>query len=457
MRFFKPKFCHILSVVILTGASAGSSQASHYDDDDWRSKLPSPIKNEDYLQATEAQFRLGEFLFHDKILSGNKNISCSACHNAQLDTDDWLSLPIGEGGRGLGLHRTPGEGDSAVLKRSSRNAPPLFALGHKEFTRTLWDGRVEQDPSSPTGFISPIGDQFPLGIMSTIAAQVQFPVLTEVEMGGQPYENPVGLAASQFHFAGEGGAWDILVDRLREIPEYVDLFQEAWGVSKDEITYVNVANSLAAFVGTAWKANDTSFDRYLKGDRHALSRNEQQGMRLFYGKAKCVACHNGILLTKWEAHAIAMPQIGPGQNNGFDGHEDYGRENATGDPADRYKFRTPTLRNVALTGPWGHDGAYRSLEAVVRHHLDPVNSLYNYDCKNEPVLPSRPDLDATDCIVHNSDRIHDIAAANELEAIELSEQEISYLMDFLNALTDPSTNLLLNVPKRVPSGLSISN
>ncbi|HBC55680.1 MAG TPA: hypothetical protein DCZ03_00815 [Gammaproteobacteria bacterium] len=70
-----------------------------------------------------------------------------------------------------------------------------------------------------------------------------------------------------------------------------------------------------------------------------------------------------------------MPQIGPGRGNGLDGHDDFGREQVTGDPADRYKFRTPSLRNVALNAPYGHAGAFDSLRAVVEHHIDTLNSI----------------------------------------------------------------------------------
>jgi cytochrome c peroxidase len=79
--------------------------------------------------------------------------------------------------------------------------------------------------------------------------------------------------------------------------------------------------------------------------------------------------------------------IGPGKGDGFEEHDDYGRERVTGDANDRYKFRTPSLRNVALTGPWRHDGAYNTLEAVVRHHLAPEKSLNAYDVARLFAIP----------------------------------------------------------------------
>jgi hypothetical protein len=94
-----------------------------------------------------------------------------------------------------------------------------------------------------------------------------------------------------------------------------------------------------------------------------MSGDALKGMKLFYGRADCADCHSGTFQTDLEFHAIGIPQIGPGFGGvGFQGREDFGREGVTGDPEDRYKFRTPSLRNVALTAPYGHDGFYRTLE-----------------------------------------------------------------------------------------------
>ena len=137
-------------------------------------------------------------------------------------------------------------------------------------------------------------------------------------------------------------------------------------------------------------------------------------------------------------------------------YEDYGRERVTGYAADRYRFRTPSLRNVVLTGPWGHAGAYNSLRDVVLHHLDPVASLEGYD-PAQAVLPPRVDLDAIDFIVHEDASRHaDIGAANELEPVDLSEQQVEDLLAFLHTLTDPaSIDLRVDVPFEVPSGLPV--
>jgi cytochrome c peroxidase len=181
-------------------------------------------------------------------------------------------------------------------------------------------------------------------------------------------------------------------------------------------------------------------------------------MRLFYGRVGCSDCHAGALQTDHSFRAIAMPQVGPGKGDGTGGYEDFGRGRVTGKAADRYRFRVPSLRNVALTAPYGHAGAYDTLDAVVRHHLDPVTSLYEFDVA-QVVLPSRPDLDEQDRYALDSEAtMAAIAAANELSPIRLRERDIKALIAFLHALTDPAMlDLRHDVPVTVPSGLALAD
>ena len=153
-----------------------------------------------------------------------------------------------------------------------------------------------------------------------------------------------------------------------------------------------------------------------------------------------------------------MPQIGPGRGDGVDGHEDFGREQVTADETDRYRFRTPTLRNVALTAPYGHTGPYNTLRAVVEHHVDVVSALQNYD-QNQAVLPSREDLDALDYIVmDDKQRLRNIAVASDLAEFNYSDTDIDRIIDFLHALTDPgSIDLRADAPMTVPSGLPVAD
>ena len=425
-----------------------------------------PVTDADFYDEgapNVAKVQLGKNLFFDKILSGNLNISCATCHHPLADTGDGLSLPVGEGGVGLGVTRDTGSEDNAIYERVPRNAPPVFNLGAREFNLMFHDGRIMKDPAHPSGFLSPAGNDLPAGLDNALAAQAMFPVASGAEMAGQPLENDQADAAAEGNLAGPGGVWEQLADKLRTIPGYVDMFMAAYPdiQSSSDITYVHAANAIAAFEASAWRFDDSPYDRYLRGDKQSMSPAAKRGMQVFYGVGNCASCHSGPFQTDHDFHAIAMPQIGPGKGDNLtgysDGRDDFGRERVTGRPEDRFRFRTLTLRNVALTAPYGHSGAYNTLEAVVRHHLDPVNSLYTYD-QGQAVLPSRADLDEADFVVMNdATRRAAIADANELRSVQLSDKKFSDLIEFLLALTDlKAIDLRNDVPKSVPSGLPLA-
>ena len=452
--------CNIRAVlgVILLVSTTNGVRADQYTNS---SLLPPPAMATDFYDngnSPAAKVLLGKKLYFDKILSGNLNTSCATCHHALTDTGDGLSLPVGEGGRGLGVTRDTGIGADAIHERVPRNAPAVFNLGAREFTRMFDDGRVEKDPDSPSGFRTPAGTALPTGLENALAAQAMFPVTSATEMAGQMGENAQADAGAEGNLPQ---VWQIVADKLRANDEYVALFESAYSIGRDEITFVHAANAIAAFEASAFRSDNSPFDQYLRGDVDAISPAAKRGMRVFYGKGGCAGCHSGPFQTDQAFHAIAMPQIGPGKgNNSFGatpGLEDFGRENVTGDIADRFRFRTPTLRNVTLTAPYGHAGAYNTLEAVVRHHLDPVNSLYQYD-RSQAVLPSRPDLDAMDfSVMDDPARVDAIAATNELQPAQLADKQIADLIAFLQALTDPEAVDLRNeVPASVPSGLPLA-
>jgi cytochrome c peroxidase len=403
------------------------------------------------------KIELGKMLFHDKILSGNKNTSCATCHHALADTGDGLSLPVGEGGVGLGVTRYTGTGADAVHERVPRNAPPVFMLGSTEVRRMFHDGRVEVDPTFPSGFKSPAGPFLPDTLENIVAVQAMFPVTSGAEMAGQAGENEIADAATVVDI------WEALAARLRAIPEYVTLFNDVFGISAGNITYAHAANAIAAFEIDAWRADNSPWDAYMAGNYQAFSKDEQQGEKLFFGKAGCSECHSGDIFSDMEFHAIAMPQIGPGKGHGLSGREDFGRGGETGLAEDMYAFRTPPLRNVALTAPYGHAGAYDTLEEVVRHHMDPVAELWAYhdndDCRSKPVMPSRADLDTIDCFVMDDEvLVGAIAdAAIDYEPVSLSDKEVDQLVAFLHTLTDKSSiDLRSDVPRSVPSGLTLA-
>ena len=407
----------------------------------------------DFHNSSSEKIKLGQFLFYDKILSGNLNISCASCHHPMAGTGDGLALPVGEGGKGLGVTRDTGSGIDAIHERVPRNAPHLFNLGAKEFVTMFHDGRLTVNPNHPSGFDSPAGDALPAGLDHSLAAQAMFPVTSTTEMAGQAGENPVGDAATADNFTE---VWSLLTARVMAIDEYRDLIHQAYpGLADQNVSFVHIANAIGAFEATAFRADNSSFDRYLRGEIK-LSQGERMGHKVF--KDNCMSCHSGLLQTDHQFHAIGIPQIGPGKGDGFEGHDDFGREQVTSDSLDRYRFRTPTLRNVAITGPWGHDGAYDTLEGMIRHHLNPEQSLDNYDI-NQARLPPRADLNQIDRLVYD-DWVsrEELKASIEIQSVDLSNEEVSYLIDFLNALTDTASLDMRNtVPYRVPSGLPIAD
>ncbi len=443
--------------LVLSFLFAGVSVSATIDN----TRLLKPATDEEYRQHSGEKVQLGQMLFFDKELSGNRNISCATCHSPVIATVDGLSINIGTGGQGLGVLRDAGNFPPTAKdpqSRGSRNMTPLFNLGHRSFRTLFWDGRVQVDEAIPQGFLTPAGDVLPFGFESPLAALSIFAETDIQEMTGQPGTNELANASL---IAPHEPVWEGVMNRLRAIPEYVDIFTQAFEeIDHDptRMTIVHLGNALGAYQDVAFRSDNSPFDRHLRGDSAAMSQNAKRGMRLFYGRAGCSNCHRGVFQTDHDFHAIGVPQVGPGFGDGDSGTEDFGREGVTGDTNDRYRFRTPSLRNVFLTGPWGHDGFFSSLELMIRHHLDPLNSLYNAD-PSQLVMPPRADFDAVDLLAFNDNQVTAaIARAIEIEAPKhILDKDIAHLLDFLQALTDPSAQDLRNlVPTRVPSGLPLA-
>ncbi len=400
----------------------------------------------------EKSVKLGQLLFYDPILSGNRNISCATCHHPKFGTSDGVSLSFGEGASGLGRNRSISE-KNRPEQRIPRNASGLWNLGTSEFTALFHDGRLEFDPAQPHGIRTPLGQDMTYGFEGILSAQSMFPVLSGDEMAGHYSENEISTAVRLSQLSTKGGAWDRITKRVTDIAEYQQMFTELYP-DKNTITFADIANVIADFIRFEWRADNSPFDQAMQGGT-PLSTQAAQGMKLFYGKAGCSECHSGWLQTDHQFHAIAMPQFGPGKAARFESHaRDIGRMRVTGDPKDAYKFRTPSLRNVALTAPYGHNGAYNSLEAVIRHHLNPVASLRNY-ARDQAVLPAF--AQAQDWrILDDAAELEAIAAANSLAPITLHQSEIDDLIAFLHSLTDhKAASGRLGVPETVPSGLPV--
>lgn len=420
-----------------------------------------------------AQVALGQALFFDKELSGNRDIACATCHQPSLGTGDQLPLSIGTGGSSRGTSRRLGDGRAFV----ARNAPDLYNRAVAGWQTMFWDGRVAAGAAGD--YTSEAGRYLPDDLSSPLAVQAMFPVVTRDEMLGgwygvagyaiepgtlldgrrQPsgwydvdiYGEPNELAALPNGAEHWPAVWDGLMARLLRSPGYQALFAAAYpDIPVEQLGFEHAANALAAFMADAFTFLDSPWDRYLAGDEKALSPEAKQGALLFLAEAGCAGCHAGNLLTDQAYHNIAVPQFGPGR----DAYAplDYGRYHVTGDPADRYAFRTPPLRNVTLSGPWFHNGAYDRLEDVVRHHLQPAVYLGRYDGRQLP-----PELRATlqDHPV-TQDAILETLDPRLGAAPELSDREVAQLLAFLESLTDPAAADLDHLlPDGVPSGLPV--
>lgn len=412
------------------------------------------IDPSDYAIHSEAEIALGQLLFYDPILSGSRTVSCATCHHPRFATGDGLSLGIGDGGKGLGPDRRP-DPENLPEQRIPRNATALFNLGHSGVTSLFADGRVEVDPTRKSGFRTPLEDDMVTGFDGILSAQTMFPVLSADEMAGHYQENDISRLVRQGRLTGEDGAWAAIAARVAAIPSYANAFREAYAhiESGEPIRFTDISNAIAAFTAFEWRADDSPFDRHLR-DEAPLSGLPAQGMELFFGTAGCSACHSGPLLSDQKFHAMAAPQLGPGKAARFERHQrDEGRMRVTGRTEDAYAFRTPMLRNVTETGPWGHAGGHSDLRTFLADHADPTAGMERY--RRDATLPEMPGIKA-DWAVLDDPEERDAIRAAAVGGQALSEEELDALMAFLSALTDRESIIgRLGIPSSVPSGLPV--
>jgi len=241
---------------------------------------------------------LGRLLFFDARLSRNHDVSCNSCHALGAYGVD--GKPVSDG------HRS---------QKGTRNSPTVFHVaGH---IAQFWDGRAE-----------------------TLEAQAEGPLLNPVEMA-MPDEAHV-------------------VRTLASIPEYRARFREAFPGERRPVRLATAARALAAFQRTLHTR--APFDRYLEGDKSALTPQQQRGLYTF-ATAGCTTCHNGPALGGTSFQKLGLVED---YAEDFPQTRDPGRYAVTHDEEDRMKFRVPTLRNVARTGPWFHDGSVPTLAEAVR-------------------------------------------------------------------------------------------
>ncbi|MEO6778324.1 MAG: cytochrome c peroxidase [Gemmatimonadaceae bacterium] len=383
--------------------------------------------------------RLGRALMFDPILSGNHDVSCSTCHLPAFATGDGRSLSIGAGGSGAGPARTHPDGVFIP-----RNAPALFDLS--QLRHMFWDGRVEAIGHGH--FQTPAGSALTPAMtrafeFGAVSAQPMFPVTSHAEMRGLSGNELAQIPDTDF-----AKIWTGLMHRLGSIPEYRRMFEEAYpGQRFRDMNFAYASNAIAGFVVSALSFNNSPWDRFLAGRDNALTPAQLDGARTFL-TLKCSVCHSGATLSDDKFHNVAVAQIGPGQGEGLQLRDDFGRMNVTGDPADQYSFRTTPLRNVELTGPYGHDGSIVTLRGFIEHYSESDTKLRTYDPSQlEPLLRTTV-VANTDAVLAHRDTL--------LNGVVLTPDLVNKLMVYMTALTDPAARDLSHVaPRHVPSGLPV--
>jgi len=449
-QFFRLLFLLILSSMLIacgeqSPQSGGGSQSLN------RILEKAGVNQNTYQPVTNpAKVTLGKMLFFDKVLSGNRDISCATCHHPLMNTVDNVPLSLGTGNEGLGPTRTL----SADRILIPRNSPELFNRGHPEWETMFWDGRISGNAF--IGFSTPANEQLLPGLDNILAAQALFPVTSRDEMRGLPGDRDAFGRINEIALIDDSdfmGIWSAVFQRIWSIPEYQTLLRQAYpGVPDNAFSLGHIANAIAEFEINSFTFFDSPFDRFLAGDQSALSNAAKQGAVLFFEKAGCDTCHSGILLTDQQYYNLGVPQLGPGKD--FAAPLDWGRLIETSLAEDKYRFRTPSLRNVATTGPYMHNGAYDNLRDAVVHHLNASQMLFSYNGTNLPQM-------VASTVKSDMSTISDVLATLDSYAVTppvLTEAEIDTLVEFLVALTDLSSlNLIDVVPESVPSGLPVAD
>jgi cytochrome c peroxidase len=300
---------------------------------------------------TSAKVELGRRLFFDPLLSSDSTISCASCHDPKRAFTDGKVVAEGISGR-----------------KGKRNSPTL--LNAMFNTGQFWDGRA-----------------------GSLEEQAKMPLTNPDEMGNRSF--------------------DEVVKRLSGIPEYAREFQSVFG---GPVTIERLARAVAAFERTL-VSGDSPLDRYLAGDVNALTDEQRSGMFLFRGKARCGVCHafnlnfsvfgtfpfltdgnyrnTGVAAAFPAFDALARTAVAASRDKTGKGITELakderaallGRFMVSSNALDIGAFRTPSLRNVAMTAPYFHDGSVATLEDVVRFYLKGGNANPNRDWQLEPVL-----------------------------------------------------------------------
>ena len=402
--------------------------------------------------------QLGKLLFFSASLGGEFDTACVSCHHPLLGGADALSLPVGVGASEP-LLLGPGRVHAlSGLPNVPRNSPTVFNSGLWD-GGMFWDSRVESfgKEENANGLVSSIrtpdvalgavdadaGDSLPV-------AQARFPVTSDVEMRGDLAPGASNEEVRN-HLAGRIGGHGTGAGEI-DATQWRQAFADVYGEDSPErlVTFSRIAEALGAYERSMIFTRNP-FTDYLEGDLQALTAAQKRGAILFYsepedGGGSCHRCHSGNSFSDNEHHTIAFPQIGFGMGDGTE--DDFGRGGETGTELDRYRFRTPSLLNVAVTAPYGHAGAYESLDQVLAHYNNSgatVTAFFNgggvcsleqfennSDCGN--LYPNARANSEAALVKLAEERA---SGDSEFENLQLNNNERSDLVAFLQALTDP--------------------
>jgi cytochrome c peroxidase len=357
---------------------------------------------------------LGRLLFWDPVLSGPRDIACATCHHPDFGYADGRDLSLGAGAVGLGPLRSVPPG--RVVPPVKRNSPTVLNTAYNGVDRR-GRGRRGNAVTNPATLTV---DQARAPMFwdrraRSLETQALEPLKAADEMRGSAYTESVAV--------------DSVVARLRAIPEYVTLFREAFG-SSVTIEADQLARALAAFQRSLVAMN-SPFDRYRAGDSTALTPQQVRGLDEFID-AGCDRCHGGPMFSDFDLEAegvpehplLALPDSGAG----------------------RFRFRTPSLRIVALTAPYMHNGTLATLADVLRFYD-------NGRSENPNVIERRrPRGDRRDGgAVPAANDVRGTLSRQFVRVDDMSDREMEDIIAFLGALTDEDYDR--TVPARVPSGL----
>ncbi|MEM9383047.1 MAG: cytochrome c peroxidase [Planctomycetota bacterium] len=369
--------------------------------------VPPPAPPENPVTAEKAV--LGKILFWDEQLSSDGSIACGTCHipsaggaearagaatvNPGPDglfgtSDDSFGSPGVVGANAFG-HFEPRGAFGLAEQVTGRYAPSPITAGY--FDELFWDGRADDK------FVDPDGGALLIPSGGALETQSLGPLLSDVEMAdaGRGFPALTERIASVRPLALATDLPPDVQSALSVDPTYPDLFETAFGTS--EVTGARIAYALATYQRTL-VPDGTPFDDYDRGNFGALTPQQEQGWFAFTGSAACAVCHTPPLFSNGDYHSIALRPSS----------EDPGRQAVTGSPADAGRFKTPSLRNVALRNHWFHNGApfMTDLRQTVEIYGTGVGGGFD-----------------------NLDPI--------LDGFTLSSQDVDDVTAFLEALTDP--------------------